>query len=226
MNLLAIECSTEYLSLALEAEGVLLDYHQHAGQRHAEQVFGEINALLARAGIVIKDLEGIAFGCGPGSFTGLRIACGVTQGLAYAIGAKVKGVVTLEALAEEAYRACGADKVIACTDARMGEVYHAAYQREGSGWLQIRAPGVCKPERVPAPAGVGWTGCGSGFAEYREALLAIHPDLLAVRDDLMPTARAELALARPVFQAGGGLDPREAVPLYIRDNVARKKSEQ
>jgi tRNA threonylcarbamoyladenosine biosynthesis protein TsaB len=230
MNLLAIDCSTEYLSLALEARGAVHVFHEHAGQRHAEAVLGEISTLCQSADLEMKALNGIAYGRGPGSFTGLRIACGVTQGLAYALNVPVYGVVTLEALAEEAFLAHGAERVIACTDARMGEVYHAAYRRRAHGWTEICAPGVYKPGLVPdvegSVEGAGWSGCGSGFGVHREALLARYPALQSVRPELMPTARAELALARAVFHAGRGLPAHEAVPLYIRDNVALKKSER
>ncbi len=226
MNLLAIECSTEYLSLALEARGAVHSYHEHVGQRHSEEVLGEISTLFLRADLEMKELNGIAYGRGPGSFTGLRIACGVTQGLAYALNVPVYGVVTLEAVAEEAFLAHGVESVIACTDARMGEVYHAAYRRKAHGWTEICAPGVYKPGLVPDVAGTDWSGCGSGFAVHREALLARYPALESVWPELMPTARSELALARSEFHAGRGLPAHEAVPLYIRDNVALKKSER
>jgi len=234
MNLLAIDCSTEYLSLALQAGEALYCFHQHAGQRHAETMLGEISRLLERGGLRMDELNGIAYGRGPGSFTGLRIACGVTQGLAYALGIRVKGIVTLEALAEEAYAACGAEHVIACTDARMGEVYHAAYRRLGKekhdGWTPVCAPGVYKPGDIPGIPFVEhagpWTGCGNGFAVHGDALLKRYPDLQAVRPDLMPSARAELVLAQAAFLKDGGDPPDQALPLYIRDNVALKKSER
>jgi tRNA threonylcarbamoyladenosine biosynthesis protein TsaB len=226
MNLLAIDCSTEYLSLALEARGAVHSFHEHVGQRHSEQVLGEVSRLLRSADLDMKALHGIAYGRGPGSFTGLRIACGVTQGLAYALNVPVCGVVTLEALAEEAFLAHGVESVIACTDARMGEVYHAAYRRKAHGWTEICAPGVYKPGLVPEVPGAGWSGCGSGFAAYRDALTACYPALESVRPELMPTARAELALARPVFHVGRGVPADQALPLYIRDNVALKKSER
>src|SRR3954469_21692554 len=135
MNLLAIETSTEFCSLALGRGGEVRSAHFNAGQRHAELILGSIERLLADAGLKLSDLDGIAYGMGPGAFTGLRIACGVTQGLALARGLPVVGVGTLEALAEEFASKQGGNggirKIIACLDARMGEVYHAAYRRSG-----------------------------------------------------------------------------------------------
>ncbi len=233
MNLLAIETSSEYLSLALEAGGTLHDYHEHAGQLHAERILGEIMTLIAGAGLQKADLQGIAFGCGPGSFTGLRIACGVTQGLAYALDVRVKGIVTLMALAEDLFRTDGCRQVIACSDARMGEVYHAAYRLETVNgldqWLEVSTPMVCKPEQVPDIAGYQpgeWAGCGTGFGVYGEALGQRHAGLRLVRAERVPTARAALALAKPFFTSGQADLPEQAQPIYIRDNVALKKGEQ
>jgi tRNA threonylcarbamoyladenosine biosynthesis protein TsaB len=233
MNLLAIEASSEYLSLALQAGDTLHDYHEHAGQLYAERILGEIMKLIARAGLQKADVQGIAFGCGPGSFTGLRIACGVTQGLAYALEVRVKGIVTLMALAEDLYRSDGCRQVIACSDARMGEVYHAAYRRgliKGvDGWEEVSPPTVCKPENVPDIAGYlpgEWAGCGTGFGVHGAALALRYPGLQRVAADRVPTARAELALARPCFAAGEADLPEHAQPIYIRDNVALKKAEQ
>lgn len=228
MNLLAIDTSTEYLSLALSCNGQVRDLHRHAGQRHAEIIYAEIRTLLRQAGLVMKDLQGIAFARGPGSFTGVRIACGVTQGLAFALSVKVKGVSTLEALAEEAHANFGAQRVIACLDARMGEVYHAACVRNADGgWTLLEPPRVCSPDAVPAVQGNDWTGCGNGFAVHGEALGACYASNLAqVRADLYPTARAVLALARPALETGKGDAPAEALPLYVRNKVALTTSER
>ncbi len=127
MKILALDTSTEFLSLALWQHGAVAVREMLAGQKHSELVLPLVRELLDEAGLQLADLDGIAFGMGPGSFTGLRIGCGVAQGLVYGANLPVVGVCTLEALAQQA----GADRVIACLDARMNEVYHAAYQREG-----------------------------------------------------------------------------------------------
>lgn len=223
MNLLAIETSTEFLSLALVRGERWFVRHTRVGQAHAETILQGVDALLSDAGIVLGDIGGIAYGAGPGSFTGLRIACGVVQGLAMPRAIRVLGVCTLLALAEEV----PGDDVIACIDARMGQVYHAAYRKAAAGWREIVAPGLHDPETVPLVPGSGWVGCGSGFARFGEALARrLEGALGSVRGETMPTAAAILRVAKPRFEAGEGQDPASALPLYLRDKVALKKSEQ
>jgi len=223
MKLLAIETATERLSLAVSAAGVVTERTFAAGQRHAELVLGEIDALLARAGVRIGDLDGIAYGAGPGSFTGLRIACGVAQGLAAARGLPVVGVSTLAALAASAPAA----RVVACLDARMGEVYHAAYEKRHDRLHETIPPGLHRPDAVPLPEGEGWTGCGAGFAAYREALVLRHGSRLAAVDPaVFPSAAAIARLAIPRFAAGESVAAAAALPLYLRDRVALKTSER
>src|SRR3954471_14014515 len=137
MNLLAIETSSDFCSVAAARGGAVFSRHEPAGQRHGELVIPMIDAVLAEAGLDLADIEGIAYGAGPGAFTGLRIACGVTQGLALARGLPVVGVGTLLALAEEGAGAAGDAAIVACIDARMREVYHAAYRRTLGRWREI-----------------------------------------------------------------------------------------
>ena len=223
MNLLALETATERLSLAVGAAGVVHERTLLAGQRHAELILGEIDALLARAGLRIGDLAGIAYGAGPGSFTGLRIACGVAQGLAAARGLPVIGVSTLAAIAESAPAA----RVVACLDARMGEVYHAAYEKRHDRLRELIPPGLHRPDAVPLPESEGWTGCGAGFAAYRELLATRHGPLLAAIDsEVFPSAAAIVRLAAPRFAAGEGTSPGMALPRYLRDRVALKTTER
>jgi len=223
MNLLAIETATERLSLAVSVAGVVHERTLDAGQRHAEIVLGEIDALLARAGLRIGDLDGIAYGAGPGSFTGLRIACGVAQGLAAARALPVVGVGTLAAIAE----AARAPRVVACLDARMGEVYHACYEKQHGRLHEVIPPGLHRPDAVPLPEGEGWTGCGAGFAAYGEALALRHGSRLAAVDPgIFPSAAAVARLAAPRLAAGEGVAAAAALPFYLRDRVALKTSER
>ena len=223
MNLLAIESSTTFLSLAACRGEEVFTHHVVAGQRHAEMILGAVSMLLARAGLGLGDLGGIAYGEGPGSFTGLRIGCGVVQGLALARGLQVIGVGTLLALAEES----AADKVYACIDARMGEVYSAAYYRDAGAWQMAHGPGLSRPQEVPVPGGGTWSGFGGGFAVHGQALRdRLGGALGRVEADVQPTAAAVLRLAVPRFDRGEGGAPELAVPVYLRDKVARKKSEQ
>ena len=186
-----------------------------------------VEELLAEAGLELREIEGIAYGEGPGSFTGLRIAAGVTQGLALARGIGVVGVSSLLALVEEAAEDAAGGKIIACIDAHMGEVYHAAYRKAGSGWEEISAPGLYRPESVPLPSGKDWTGCGDGFAAHRDRLASrLGGSVSRIRPEAAPSARAVLKLAIPRFAAGEAKDAASAVPVYLRDKVAKKMSEQ
>lgn len=227
MNLLAIDTSTDFCSVAASRGEALFSRHERAGQRQAETILGMVDEVLAEAGIELAQIHGIAYGEGPGSFTGLRIAAGVTQGLALARGIGVIGVGSLLALSEEAGKDAAGGRVIACLDAHMGEVYHAAYRRAGAGWEEVSAPGLYRPEAVPVAPGEDWTGCGDGFAAYRESLAArLGERVSAIRPDAAPSARAVLKLAMPRFAAGEAKDAATAVPVYLRDKVAKKTSER
>ncbi|MGB8436807.1 MAG: tRNA (adenosine(37)-N6)-threonylcarbamoyltransferase complex dimerization subunit type 1 TsaB [Burkholderiales bacterium] len=228
MNVLVIETSSEQLSLALAHAGSVHVFEQIVGNRHAELVLPEIERLLATAGAAIGTLDAVVFGAGPGAFTGLRIACGVAQGLALPRNLPVLGVGTLEALAEGAFAEDpGANRVIACIDARMGEIYHAAYRRDARGWEPLNAPELVLPEELPVPDDGGWVGCGSGFRAHGAALaLRCGSHLARVDPDALPHASAMLRLALPRLAAGEGKDPAEAVPLYVREKVALKTHER
>ncbi len=223
VNCLAIETSSDQLSLALAYAGSLRSVDRIVGNRHAELVLPEIERLLEEAGANIASLDAIVFGAGPGAFTGLRIACGVAQGLALARGLPVLGVGTLEALAEDA----SAERVIACIDARMGEIYHAAYRRGAQGWEALNAPELVAPEELPVPDDGGWVGCGSGFRAHGAALARrCGARLVRTLPEALPRASAMLRLALPRLAAGEGRDPAEAVPLYVREKVALKTNER
>ncbi len=231
MNLLAIDTSTDFCSVAASRGEALFARHERAGQRHAERILDMVDQVLVEARLEFAQIQGIAYGAGPGSFTGLRIAAGVTQGLALARGIGVVGIGTLLALAEEAAEEAAQEaagsRIIACLDAHKGEVYHAAYRRAGAGWEEVSAPGVYRPEAVPLVPGENWIGCGDGFAAYRELLAArLGECVSAVRPEAAPTARAVLKLAMPRFAAGEAKDAAAAVPVYLRDKVALKTSER
>ncbi|BCL74879.1 tRNA (adenosine(37)-N6)-threonylcarbamoyltransferase complex dimerization subunit type 1 TsaB [Jeongeupia sp. HS-3] len=223
MAYLALDTSTEHLSLALFHDGHVTAHDWHVGQRHAEQTLPRLEALLAEAGVARADLEGLAFGMGPGSFTGLRIGCGIAQGLGFGLGIPVIGVSTLEALAQGS----GAERVIACLDARMQQIYVASYARDESGWQEVGEAVVCNPEALPLPDGDGWTGSGSGFAAYGEVLaMQLGDKLAATQPERFPLARDILALALPRFAAGLGRPAHEATLVYLRDKVALKTHER
>ena len=222
MKLLAIETSTEYCSVALWQDGVVSGRSEKVGQKHSEVLMAMVDAVLQDSGIRIREVDGIAFGKGPGSFTGVRIACGVTQGLAFGVDVNVVGVCTLQALAE----ASGKDKVIAALDARMGEIYLAAYEKEEDVWRTVVEPCLCKAEDAPEIEGEGWFGCGSGFA-VSEALQQHYAAQLAGMDvQAVPQAEAVVRLAAVEFAQGNAVDAALALPLYLRDKVAQTTRER
>ena len=223
MKILAFETSTELCSAALWLDGGVDAREANAGQRHSELLLPMIDELLVSHSLKAAHLDCIAFGAGPGAFTGLRIACGVAQGIAFGSNVPVVGVSTLLALAA----ASRADHVVCCLDARMGEVYHAAYERRGGGWHAVHEPGLCKPDAVPELPDGAWAGCGSGFCVYRKALASRYAGTLArVIDDLMPHAREIAALAAAEFGRGGAVSAELAAPLYVRNKVALRMDER
>lgn len=223
LNLLAVDTSTEFCTVALECKGSLLFREEHAGQRHSERVLPMIDALLNEAGIKPVDLQALAFAAGPGSFTGLRIACGVAQGLAFGLEIPVVAVGTLEALAECA----GAQRVVACLDARMGEIYLAAFERSGDDWIPLIEPCLCDPAAAPPLPGSGWVGCGSGFECYPDALRVRFGGALAeIKPGLFPHAREVARIGVRRFAAGRHVPAEQAAPHYVRDKVALKINER
>jgi tRNA threonylcarbamoyladenosine biosynthesis protein TsaB len=227
MNLLALDTSTEFLSLALQLGDKTYVHYQHAGNASSTLILPQIQALLDEAKVTLNDLDGVAFGAGPGAFTGVRIACGVAQGLGFGANLPVVGVNTLLALAE----ASGEDKVIACLDARMGEIYHAAYVRKdgekiNDEWIEQSATKVCKPEAAPILVG-SWIGVGSGWAAYSETLSKIYGEnVVKIMPEITPKAEAILQLAKSIFAAGLAKPASEAVPIYIRNRVALTSAER
>jgi tRNA threonylcarbamoyladenosine biosynthesis protein TsaB len=223
MRLLAIDCSTEALSVAAGDAANTTQRHGHAGQSHSRLALAWIDEVLAARGWRIGDLDGIAFGAGPGTFTGIRIACGIAQGLALGAGIAVVAVPTLEAIAQQAFRVHGATRVLACLDARMREVYIAAHERTGDCWQAPIAPTVIKPDELELPAGE-WFGAGGGFAAYPD--LAKLERLSGVDPSLEPVAPAIVALAESRLRSGEGVDAAEALPLYVRHRVALTSAER
>jgi tRNA threonylcarbamoyladenosine biosynthesis protein TsaB len=228
MKLLVLDTSTEYCSAALWLDGQVRARRVLAEQRHSSLLLPMVDGLLRESDISLRQLDGIGYGAGPGSFTGLRIACAVTQGLAFGADLPVAGVSTLESIAEQA----GAERVLTVLDARMAEVYWAAYQRNGAGWRAVSEPQLALPESVTVPDTGDWVGAGNGFAVLGDALRPrLAAQLVCIDDTIMPDAAAMAPLAARVFERGEGMDAALAAPIYLRDKVAltvderrRKKS--
>ena len=229
MLLLALDTSSEYCSVALYRDGAVTAREELAGQTHSRRLLPMLDALLRETGVAVAAFDGVAFGAGPGSFTGLRIACGVAQGLAFAHDLPVVAVPSLEALAQ----AAGGPRVFCALDARMGEVYAAAYERAGPGWREVLAPGLYAPAEVPdLPAtggapGADWLGAGSGFAIADGALARRHAGRLAAVDGAArATAAAVAELGVAYLRRGRAVPAAAAAPVYVRDRVALKSSER
>jgi tRNA threonylcarbamoyladenosine biosynthesis protein TsaB len=219
LNLLAFDTSTETLSVAVAAGAAVLEHTAAGGAQASVTLIPVIEDLLARSGLALRELDAIAFGRGPGSFTGLRTAAAVAQGLGFGAGVPVLPVDTLLAVAEEAHARCGATRVVALLDARMGEVYFARYERIGADWTEHAPPALGRPEAVEIPA--GWTLAGNALALFADRLPQAPPGIA-----VLPTAAALLRLA-PAGLAGAAAHPAaRALPLYIRDKVAQTTEER
>ncbi|MEK7735076.1 MAG: tRNA (adenosine(37)-N6)-threonylcarbamoyltransferase complex dimerization subunit type 1 TsaB [Pseudomonadota bacterium] len=219
MNILALDTSTEYCSVAVSVDGKILD-RSESGNRHAERILSMVDALLAEAGLSLKQLDAIAFGRGPGSFTGLRIGAGVAQGLAFGAELPVVPISSLVALAQ----GVDAPRVLAALDARMNQVYWGAYRRNPQGLVELVGEEcVASPADVPMPPGEGWIGAGPGWAAYGEALKQrIGARLSTVFPEALPSARSIAQLATAAVSFGQIVRPEQAIPVYLRDNVAAK----
>lgn len=227
MRILALDTSTEWCSVAVGDGASWHRRDEHAGQGHSERLLPMVHATLAEAGWTLHSLDGLAFGAGPGSFTGIRIGCGVAQGLALAAELPVVAIPTLAAIAQEAYRTRGWVRVLACLDARMREVYVAAYARDNAAWRAVASPSVVAPVEVrhpDSPDAANWHGAGNGYAAY--PALVRQLELPEAATDVHPTAQAIGELAMPLLAAGEGVVAGAALPLYVRHRVALTAAEQ
>ncbi|HEX5801985.1 MAG TPA: tRNA (adenosine(37)-N6)-threonylcarbamoyltransferase complex dimerization subunit type 1 TsaB [Azospira sp.] len=220
MQFLSLESSTDAGSVALWRDGVVVERHCPPGQPSSATLLPLASALLAEAGVGFAELDAIAFGAGPGSFTGLRVACGIAQGLAFAHGLPVLPVGTLEAMAQLA--GDEATRVAVCLDARMNEVYFGCFV-DG---VAVSPPGVFPPEAVPLPEGGGWIAVGNALSAYPRLHERIAPCVHALLPEILPTAAAVAALAAPRLARGEGIAAAEAVPVYVRDKVAQTVAER
>ena len=216
-RILAFDTSTETLSVALRHGDEVVERNSVGGAQASSTLIPVIQSLLSEAGLSMRDLDAIAFGRGPGSFTGLRTACSVAQGLGFGAGVPLLPIDTLHALAEDAHHRFGVDRVVAVLDARMDQVYAAGYDF-GVAWSASEAE-LLAPEGVVLPE--GWALAGNAFAAYGERL-----PRAAARHEVLPTAAAMLRLAPALLAAGRTVAPAEAWPLYVRDKVAQTTEER
>ncbi len=227
MNLLAFDTSTDTLSIAVARDAAVWQHTGPGGAQASASLIPAIVQLLERAGLDFAGLDAVVFGRGPGSFTGLRTACAVAQGLALGCGSgrgvPVLPVDTLLALAEQARLQHGCTQVVAVLDARMDEVYVARHAWQAGAWHRLdtgdSAFALCKPEAVQVPP--GWTLAGNAQAAYGERLAP-----QATQVHALPTAAALLSLAPALLAAGRAVAAEHALPLYVRDKVAKTTAER
>ena len=227
MHLLAFETATRRVSVALWREGEVLERFADMPNNGSEVLLPWAQALLAEAGITLSQIDAIAFGAGPGGFTGLRLACGVTQGLAFGLDRPVVPVSTLAALALGA----GDGVVWTLLDARMNEVYGALYRVAGESVTELSAPICAAPQQLAVPSAPTFAlnefiGAGDGFAAYADALQNVASGLATIRPELMPSAAAVARLAAPLALRGEVVNAAEAQPIYVRDKVAFTTAER
>jgi len=224
VRLLALETATDACSAALIIGDEMRERFEVAPRRHVALLLPFVDALMAEAGLTVGQLDAVAFGRGPGSFTGLRIAAGMAQGIAFGADLPVVPVSTLAALAQGCVRSQGAGAVLAALDARMQEVYFGAYRAGVDGRVSLDGEEVvCAPASVTVPDGSDWFAAGEGWLHYADALQArLSEPLTGVADTARPHAADVALLAAATFQQGGALPADQAAPIYLRNNVAAK----
>jgi tRNA threonylcarbamoyladenosine biosynthesis protein TsaB len=221
MRLLALDTSTEACSVALLLDGEVRLRAEITERSHADLVLPMVDALLAEAGLTLGDLDGIAFGRGPGAFTGLRIAAGVVQGLAFGADLKVAPVSSLAAVAAQVPGLPG-ESVLVCNDARMGEVYWGVFRLEADGSVtMLLRESVSPPDRVGEGAAPLSHAAGNALARFPVLAERLATQGLRLHDGLLPRADAVAHLGARILAAGDGLPADQALPVYVRDDVAR-----
>lgn len=227
-KLLAIETSSEACSVACSVNGQSSERVYHEPRRHAELLLPAIRELLSEHGIALSELDAVAFGRGPGSFTSLRIGIGVVQGLAWGAGLGVVPVSSLAALAQglvTLHDISPGTSVVVAMDARMDEVFHARYRVGESGLVELAGKEqVAPPSSVQFPGDEPYVYAGTGFGRYPE-LQASNPGM-KVYEDQWPQAASVLKLGEDWLSDNEALPAHRAQPLYIRDDVAKKSADQ
>lgn len=223
MNILAIETSTEACSAALLINGEIEERFEHAPRGHGDLILKMVDDLLAHAALKPQQLTAIAFGRGPGAFTGVRIATSVVQGIALGAELPVVPVSTLAALAQGAYRQHQHRSLLCAMDARMGEIYWGAYRIEAGLAVAVAEESVCAAAAAPAVDGSEWQGIGTGWLAYGDALSQRYGPQVELCDaTALPRAWDVALLAEHGYRAGAAVSAEQALPVYLRDNVVSR----
>lgn len=226
MRILAIDTATEACSVALHDNGATFAHFELCPREHTQRILPLVNDVLTESGVALTELDALAFGRGPGSFTGVRIGIGIAQGLALGAELPMIGVSTLATMAQGAWRQTGATRVLAAIDARMGEVYWAEYQRDENGvWQGEATEAVLKPEVVEARLAQldgAWARVGTGWKAWPE--MGGNSGLtLTDGNTELPAAEDMLPIALQMFAEGRTVGVEQSEPVYLRNEVAWKK---
>ncbi|MCK5718681.1 MAG: tRNA (adenosine(37)-N6)-threonylcarbamoyltransferase complex dimerization subunit type 1 TsaB [Thiomargarita sp.] len=225
MKLITLDTSTEACSCALYIDGEITTQSKIAPRQHTSLILPMLDTLLNNAGLKPNQLDAIAFGRGPGSFIGLRIACSVTQAVAFATNIPVISISSLATLAQVAYIQLQAKKVLTALDARMGEVYWGKYKVDAEGIMCCDGEElVSKPENVTIPPSNNWYGVGTGWNSYTEILVnQLKEKLDNYQGKIYPQADAMIPLALSALKTGNTVIAKDALPIYLRNNVVQKQ---
>lgn len=218
MKILALDTSASACSVALMQDNELLQLHDVAPLQQAQLILPMIQQILQMGNSQLSELSALAFGSGPGSFTGVRIAASVIQGLAFATELPVIKISSLAATAQAAYQDLGWKKLLVAMDARISEVYFGAYQVNAGGYVElVGVESISTPEKISFPAGNDWYGVGNAWEVYP---IAYQP--LAIDATRLPMAAAIAGLAKNKFLNNECIALDQALPSYLRNNVAEK----
>jgi len=227
MNILALDTCTEHCSVALKHNAKLYSLTQPTQRGHSDLVLGMMDSLFSQSDSSITDIDALVFGRGPGSFTGVRVGVAVVQGIAFARDIPVVPVSTLASVAQQAIDQHNAARIAVAIDARMGEVYAAHFENQNGSAVLLDEEQVCPPESLKPLDKQTWFGAGSGWREYEAVLKQEYAEYLVdINADLHPDAATMLTLANEQIEKGGLISADQALPVYLRNNVAKKKGEQ
>jgi tRNA threonylcarbamoyladenosine biosynthesis protein TsaB len=224
VKLLALDTSSHASSVAIQLDNQIKVLHEVAPMQQAKQILPMIEHLLSTLSIKIKELDAIAYGCGPGSFTGVRIANSVAQGIGFAINKPLIPISSLAAVAQAVYQEKMQNQVMVAFDARMKKIYWATYVLDTHDHCMklVGQEQACAPETIPLPEAGDWCAAGDGWSQYQEALihrLRFQPK--AIYATQLPTAQAILSLAKRNFEQRKWIDAKEACPVYLMHSQAQ-----
>lgn len=230
-NILVIDTATETCSVALKYHDKVYKRSKIAPREHGELVLPMVDAVLTEAGVRLDQLDVIAYGQGPGAFTGLRICISIVQGLAFGVQLPVVGISSLQTMAQGLYKTTQAEHVLAAIDARMSEVYWGYYRLDANGLMVLSGEElVCAPEVVTvsgADTSITYNAVGTGWQTYSKELSeTLNLPIIIQKEPLYPVAEDMLPMAEHLYQQGQSFSAEQALPVYLRDNVAKKAKQR